>query len=78
VAAPLAQVEFRRAHVIAATLESIQIEMEFTVGDASLLVLLATKQQVLLGALEGFRELDLNLAASARVTPAGASVPPRA
>ena len=70
VAAPLAQVEFRRAHVMAVTLESIQVEMEFTVGDASLLVLLATKQQVLLGALDGFRTLGVDLAASARVAAA--------
>jgi small-conductance mechanosensitive channel len=67
VVTPMSHVEFRRAHIIAVTLDSIQVEMEFTVGDASLLVLLATKQQVLLGALDGFRTLGVNLAASARV-----------
>lgn len=75
VAAPLAHVEFRRAHIIAVTLDSIQVELEFTVGDASLLVLLATKQQVLLGALDGFRTLGLDLAASARAAAGAAAAP---
>ena len=74
---PMRHVEFRRAHIIAVTLDSIQVEMEFTVGDASLLVLLATKQQVLLGVLDGFCELGLNLAAGSR-PPVATPVPPPA
>jgi small-conductance mechanosensitive channel len=61
---PMAHVDFKRAHVAAVTLDGIQVETEFTVEDASLLTLLATKQAVLLGALDGFRGLELKLAES--------------
>lgn len=50
---PLDQVEFKRGHIVAATLDSIQAELEFTVDDSSLLRLLDIKQQVLLGAIDG-------------------------
>jgi small-conductance mechanosensitive channel len=78
VVTPMSHVEFRRAHIIAVTLDSIQVEMEFTVGDASLLVLLATKQQVLLGVLDGFCELGLNLAAASRPPAVPLALPPHA
>ncbi len=58
----LDHVEFRRAHVTAVTATSIEVEVEFTVEDASLLALLDTRQNVLLGALDGFRALGLRLA----------------
>ena len=80
VLAPLAHVEIKRAHVTAVTTTSIEVETEFTVADSSLLTMLATKQQVLLGALVGFAGLGLALADSsqklqpAAVSPSG---PPR-
>ena len=64
VLAPLEHVDFKRAHVTAVTATSIEVETEFTVADASLLALLNTKQQVLLGALDGFRGLGIALADS--------------
>jgi small-conductance mechanosensitive channel len=67
---PMRQVEFRRAHIVAATLDSIQAELEFTVEDASLMVLLDTKQKVLLGAIDGFAKSGLKLAEGARKQPA--------
>jgi small-conductance mechanosensitive channel len=63
---PMKHVDFKRAHVVAATLDSIQVELEFTVEDSSLLRLLDTKQAVLLGALEGFDTAGLKLAEGPR------------
>ncbi len=58
----LDHVEFKRAHVTAVTATAVEVETEFTVADASLVALLNIKQQVLLGALDGFRALGLTLA----------------
>jgi small-conductance mechanosensitive channel len=59
---PMSHVEPKRAHITAVTSTSIEVEVEFTVGDASLLAMLNTRQQVLLSALDGFRGLGLSLA----------------
>jgi small-conductance mechanosensitive channel len=63
---PMKHVDFKRAHIVAATLDSIQLELEFTVEDSSLLRLLDTKQEVLLGALDGFDMAGLKLAEGPR------------
>ncbi len=73
--ATMRHVQARRAHVTAATATSIEVEVEFTVEDASLLAMLDTRQQVLLSALDGFRGLGLALAdATPRVAGVPASV----
>jgi small-conductance mechanosensitive channel len=73
VLAALRHVEMRRAHVTAVTATSIEVEVEFTVEDASLMAMLDTRQQVLLGSLDGFRELGLTLAdATPKVQPPAA------
>jgi hypothetical protein len=63
---PMKQVQFRRAHIMGATLDAIQVEVEFTVADSSLQSLLDTKQAVLLGAIDGFAKLELSLAQGPR------------
>ncbi len=64
VLAPLPHVDFKRAHVTAVTATSVEVETEFTVEDSSFVALLNTKQQVLLGVLDGFAALGLTLADS--------------
>lgn len=59
---PLPHVEARRAHVTAVTATSIEVEVEFTVEDASLIAMLNSRQKVLIGAIDGFRGLGLALA----------------
>ncbi len=63
---PMKQVQFRRSHIMGATLDAIQVEVEFTVADSSLQSLLDTKQAVLLGAIDGFAKLELSLAQGPR------------
>ena len=67
---PMKQVQFRRAHIMGATLDAIQVEVEFTVADSSLQSLLDTKQAVLLGAIDGFETLGLRLSEGPRRAPA--------
>ncbi|MFZ4690153.1 MAG: mechanosensitive ion channel family protein [Polymorphobacter sp.] len=74
VLAPMSHVEMKRAHVTAVTATSIEVEVEFTVEDASLIAMLNTKQMVLLGALDGFRALGLAMADSTPKVAAPAPV----
>ncbi len=77
---PMIHVDLKRAHVTAVTATSIEVEVEFTVEDASLIAMLNTKQQVLLGALDGFRGLGLAMADATPkvqgVAPVTAPAPP--